>query len=94
MSDVLILGEVKEGSLDMKTVELLEAGKKLSTDHSAPAAASRDPALATALTRPADRLPALRRRRRRAKPAGREPPRRAAMRFPNLSARASRNWRR
>jgi hypothetical protein len=32
MSDVLILGEVREGSLDMKILELLEAGKKLSTD--------------------------------------------------------------
>ena len=29
MSDVLILGEVKEGSLDLKTLELLGAGKKL-----------------------------------------------------------------
>jgi len=32
MSDVLILGEVKEGSLDMKTFELLGAGKKLAGD--------------------------------------------------------------
>jgi len=32
MSDVLILGEVKEGSLDMKTLELLGAGKKLAGD--------------------------------------------------------------
>jgi electron transfer flavoprotein alpha subunit len=29
MSEVLILGEVKEGSLDLKTIELLGAGKKL-----------------------------------------------------------------
>ncbi len=29
MSDVMILGEVKEGSLDMKTLELLGIGKKL-----------------------------------------------------------------
>jgi len=29
MNDVLILGEVKEGSLDLKTLELLGAGKKL-----------------------------------------------------------------
>jgi len=29
MSDVLILGEVKEGALDLKTLELLGAGKKL-----------------------------------------------------------------
>ena len=29
MSDVLILGEMKEGSLDLKTLELLGAGKKL-----------------------------------------------------------------
>jgi electron transfer flavoprotein alpha subunit len=32
MNDVLILGEVKEGSLDMKTLELLGAGKKLAGD--------------------------------------------------------------
>jgi electron transfer flavoprotein alpha subunit len=32
MSDVLILGEVKEGSLDMKTLELLGVGKKLAGD--------------------------------------------------------------
>jgi electron transfer flavoprotein alpha subunit len=32
MSDVLILGEVKEGSLDMRTLELLGVGKKLATD--------------------------------------------------------------
>jgi len=32
MSDVLILGEVKEGSLDMRTLELLGAGKKLAGD--------------------------------------------------------------
>jgi electron transfer flavoprotein alpha subunit len=32
MSDVLILGEVKEGSLDIKTPELLGVGKKLATD--------------------------------------------------------------
>ena len=32
MSDALILGEVKEGSLDMKTLELLGVGKKLATD--------------------------------------------------------------
>ncbi len=32
MSDVLILGEVKEGSLDMKTLELLGIGKKLASD--------------------------------------------------------------
>ncbi len=32
MNDVLILGEVKEGSLDMKTLELLGAGKKLGGD--------------------------------------------------------------
>jgi electron transfer flavoprotein alpha subunit len=32
MSDVLILGEVKEGSLDMKILELLGVGKKLATD--------------------------------------------------------------
>ena len=32
MSDVLILGEVKEGSLDLKTLELLGAGKKLASD--------------------------------------------------------------
>ena len=29
MSEVLILGEVKEGSLDTRTLELLGAGKKL-----------------------------------------------------------------
>jgi electron transfer flavoprotein alpha subunit len=29
MNEVLILGEVKEGSLDLKTLELLGAGKKL-----------------------------------------------------------------
>ena len=32
MSDVLILGEVKEGSLGLKTLELLSAGKKLAND--------------------------------------------------------------
>jgi electron transfer flavoprotein alpha subunit len=32
MSDVLILGEVKEGSLDMRTLELLGVGKKLAGD--------------------------------------------------------------
>jgi electron transfer flavoprotein alpha subunit len=32
MNDVLILGEVKEGSLDLKTLELLGAGKKLASD--------------------------------------------------------------
>jgi len=32
MNDVLILGDVKEGMLDMKTLELLGAGKKLSGD--------------------------------------------------------------
>ena len=32
MSDVLILGEVKEGSLDMRSLELLGAGKKLAGD--------------------------------------------------------------
>jgi len=32
MSDVLILGEMKEGLLDMKTLELLQAGKKLADD--------------------------------------------------------------
>jgi len=32
MSDVLILGEVKDGSLDIKTLELLGAGKKLAGD--------------------------------------------------------------
>ena len=32
MNDVLILGEVKEGSLDLKTLELLGAGKKLAGD--------------------------------------------------------------
>jgi len=32
MNDVLILGEVREGSLDMKTLELLGAGKKLAND--------------------------------------------------------------
>lgn len=32
MSDVLILGEVKEGSLDLKTLELLGAGKKLASE--------------------------------------------------------------
>jgi len=32
MNNVLILGEVKEGSLDMKTLELLGAGKKLCSD--------------------------------------------------------------
>ena len=32
MDDVLILGEVKEGSLDLKTLELLGAGKKLAND--------------------------------------------------------------
>jgi electron transfer flavoprotein alpha subunit len=32
MNDVLILGEVKEGSLDLKTLELLGAGKKLAND--------------------------------------------------------------
>ena len=32
MNDVLILGEVKEGLLDMRTLELLGAGKKLADD--------------------------------------------------------------
>lgn len=32
MSDVLILGEVKEGSLDIKTLELLGVGKKLARE--------------------------------------------------------------
>jgi electron transfer flavoprotein alpha subunit len=32
MTDVLILGEVKEGSLDIKTLELLGIGKKLAGD--------------------------------------------------------------
>ena len=32
MSDVLILGEVKEGALDLRSIELLEAGKKLVSD--------------------------------------------------------------
>jgi electron transfer flavoprotein alpha subunit len=32
MDDVLILGEVKEGSLDMKTLELLGVGRKLAGD--------------------------------------------------------------
>ena len=32
MSDVLILGEVEEGSLDMKTLELLGVGKRLAGD--------------------------------------------------------------
>jgi electron transfer flavoprotein alpha subunit len=32
MSDVLILGEVKEGSLDTKTLELMGVGKKLADD--------------------------------------------------------------
>lgn len=32
MGDVLILGEVKEGSLDMKTLELLGVGKKLASE--------------------------------------------------------------
>jgi len=32
MSDVLILGEVKEGSLDIRTLELLGIGKKLAGD--------------------------------------------------------------
>ena len=32
MSEVLILGEVKEGSLDLKTIELLGAGKKLASE--------------------------------------------------------------
>jgi len=32
MDDVLILGDVKEGSLDMRTLELLGAGKKLAGD--------------------------------------------------------------
>ncbi|MGD9033137.1 MAG: electron transfer flavoprotein subunit alpha/FixB family protein [Desulfobacteraceae bacterium] len=32
MSDVLILGEVKEGSLDLNTLELLGVGKKLASD--------------------------------------------------------------
>ncbi|MFH1081932.1 MAG: electron transfer flavoprotein subunit alpha/FixB family protein [Pseudomonadota bacterium] len=32
MNDVLILGEVKEGSLDLKTLELLGAGKRLGGD--------------------------------------------------------------
>ena len=32
MNDVLILGEVKEGSLDMRTLELLGVGKKLAGD--------------------------------------------------------------
>ena len=32
MNDVLILGEVTEGSVDTRTLELLEAGKKLSSD--------------------------------------------------------------
>jgi electron transfer flavoprotein alpha subunit len=32
MNDVLILGEIREGSLDMKTLELLGAGKKLGSD--------------------------------------------------------------
>ena len=32
MSEVLILGEIKEGSLDLKTIELLGAGKKLASE--------------------------------------------------------------
>ena len=32
MSDVLILGEIKEGSLDTKTLELMGVGKKLAGD--------------------------------------------------------------
>jgi electron transfer flavoprotein alpha subunit len=32
MSDVLILGEVKEGSLDLRTLELLRVGRKLAGD--------------------------------------------------------------
>ena len=32
MNDVLILGEIKEGSLDIKTLELLGVGKKLAGD--------------------------------------------------------------
>ena len=32
MSDVLILGELKEGSLDIRTLELLGVGKKLAGD--------------------------------------------------------------
>ena len=32
MSEILILGEVKEGSLDLKTLELLGAGKKLASE--------------------------------------------------------------
>ena len=32
MNDVLILGEVKEGALDLRTLELLGAGKKLAGD--------------------------------------------------------------
>ncbi|MBW2094437.1 MAG: electron transfer flavoprotein subunit alpha/FixB family protein [Deltaproteobacteria bacterium] len=32
MSDVMILGEIKDGSLDLRTLELLGAGKKLAGD--------------------------------------------------------------
>ncbi len=32
MSDVLILGQIKEGSLDLRTLELLGAGKKLAAE--------------------------------------------------------------
>jgi electron transfer flavoprotein alpha subunit len=35
MNDVLILGEIKEGSLDLRTLELLSAGKKLTGDSAA-----------------------------------------------------------
>ena len=32
MNDILIIGETKEGSLDLRTLELLNAGKKLAAD--------------------------------------------------------------
>ena len=32
MSEILILGEIKKGSLDLKTIELLGAGKKLASE--------------------------------------------------------------
>ena len=32
MNDVLILGDVKEGTLDIRTLELLGVGKKLAGD--------------------------------------------------------------
>jgi len=32
MSEVLILGQIKEGSLDLRTLELLGAGKKIAAE--------------------------------------------------------------